>query len=96
MNNFIITDEHENKIQNWLQNTVYPEAVKCQKTKITEGHPLYHVYQNDWIMGYPYEGVRDGGLSYYFRHTGIGLVFKAKYRCNHRNFELDLTDYDNW
>lgn len=89
MKRFLITDEEEVRIRDWLEQEVYPKVIAQQK----EAHPNPHPFMSDiWEMGYPYEGACGGGLTYEFTPTSIGMVTVAKYG----DYELNFTDYGSW
>ena len=87
---FEIDQKQQNKINDWLRETVYPEIIEKQKTSqmITSA-----VAQSCWDEGFPYGGAIGGGLTYEFSPTSLGLVTKVRY---HGGYELDLTDYEDW
>ena len=90
---FEITEEQLKKLDEWLKNTVYPEAIRIQKKKIKQHDPEYRIF---WEGGYPYEGAVGGGLQYVFIPTSIGTISKVVYKTYDMNVELDLTDYENF
>lgn len=90
---FQITEDQYKKIDEWLKNTIYPEAIRIQKKKVKQPGPEYRI---SWEGGYPYEGAVGGGLQYVFIPTSIGTISKVVYKTYDMNVELDLTDYENF
>lgn len=87
---FEITLEQETKINTWLKETVNPYVVAEQKKS-----PNYSSWSK--FMGkngeeYPYGGAIGGGVTYSFTPTSIGTIIKVR----SYDFELDVTDYDNF
>lgn len=93
---FEISDENQQKINDWLKNTVYPAVIEEQKEAFKKdevhGPHLTAISFPHWDQGYPYQGAIAGGLTYHFTPTSIGEVQKVSYGKH----ELDLTDYESW
>ena len=86
--NFEVNDKTMNKINRWLIDTVYPEVIKQQKESIAADAFI----QSCWDANLPYSGAIGGGLTYSFTPTSIGVIVKVSYL----DYELDVTDYDEW
>ena len=89
MRTFEISQEQEDKIQDWLVETVYPEVIERQKKEFQNPTEFIKMC---WEEGYPYTGAIGGGLTYKFSPTGLGIVTEVTYL----GYELNLTDYDTW
>jgi hypothetical protein len=87
---FEITAEDRAKIHKWLKETVYPYVIAEQKK--SPNYPSFSKFMGKNGEEYPYEGAVGGGLTYTFTPTGIGTIIKVK----SYDFELDLTDYNNF
>lgn len=90
---FEITEEQLKKLDAWMKNIVYPEAIRIQKEKVKQPGIEYRA---SWKSGYPYEGAIGGGLQFIFVPTSIGTVTKVQYKIYDMDVELDLTDYENF
>lgn len=92
--NFQITVDEQNRVEQWLCETVYPLAIERQKASGRfKDNPRV---QEVWDMGFPYGGAIGGGVSYKFTPNSIGLSVKVVESFTGDNLELDLTDYDSW
>lgn len=85
---FVITAEHQQTIDDWLLDEVYPPVIEHQRAD-----PNFRPFaQYDWDAGYPYQGASGGAVTYEFTPTSIGLVFKVKAYGQ----VLDLSGYEHW
>jgi hypothetical protein len=87
---FNVTPAQRIKIEEWLTSTVYPAVVA--KQKLDPRYSSWSLYMGKNGEEYPYEGAIGGGLTYSFTPTGLGDICKVRYS----EFELDVTDYDNF
>lgn len=87
---FEVTQEQQDKINNWLKSQVYPKIIEEQKQSGRFNDNYYA--KVDWSKGYPYQGAIGGGLAYKFTPTSLGLAFSVEAYGK----ELNLTNYDEW
>lgn len=91
---FIVTQEEQQKISEWLDNVVYPPIIE-QQLKDPRIAQMLFPDENGKIK-YPYLGAIGGGLTYEFTPTSLGTCFKVRFGTPGNEQELDLTDYDSW
>ena len=100
---FEIDKETHDKINKWLHEEVFPEAIKKQKEYYkqpslferlrgkVQSYP-HSVMVDSWELGYPYGGAIGGGTVYSFSPTSLGVVLEVESWGMKKNF----TDYENW
>lgn len=94
--NCVVTKGMRLAVEQWLNETVYPEVIKFQKEyHRVNGFPVDEFKQAAWDEGYPYEGAIGGGLSYRFTQTSIGDIVTAHYDTFNQNYKLELVEHCN-
>lgn len=90
MYNFSLNDSQIQKYSEWVVEQDL-KAVEMQKQQIKNPTALV---KSCWEAGFPYTGAIDGGTTFSFTPTSLGIVSKAHYALT--GDTLDLTEWELW
>lgn len=88
--NFQITSAEIEKINTWLNDTIYPPIIAEQKKNPHDG---IWIVKDSAGKEYPYFGAIGGDVTYQFTPTSLGVIIKVLHVSG---AELDITDYSSW
>ena len=93
---FMLNDEEEKRVVDWLEEVVYPKAVEYQKKKYKNKIKAKKVpaeILDHWDIDMP----AFGSLTYRFHIGLLGTSLNVVYEVpGMSDFKIDLTEYDKW